>query len=438
MPMLPDVLPAPATALMGGPPGRYASPNGWWRRIALRLVALISVPMMLAVLQREHCIRFGWSGDDQFFRECFSDLPAQYSIGGLNTGFGGYLAGQAHLTEPVLSGSVMSLLGGLVPGGSALEQSRFYFFYWVALITLLLAATVWCVIQLAPDDLQAAAQTALSPVIVLAAVLSTDALAVALVAGALLAWRRDKLTLTGILLGLGALTRGYVLFVAIALYLAAWRSDDLARAYRALLAAATTMLVVCAAFAIVAPDALAASYLSWWSGGAGYGSPWLIPAIATYTLPAWGVTLLALAGWGIAGFVGWVFVRDAYRPPTWAQTALVVTAMGLMVGKAMPVQASLVLVVLAAVSGIRWRDSLIWAGAEALHFVAIWLYVGALTHADRALPGPWYAAFLLIRIAGITWLVTRVWDASHYPSRHHARDVPARSAETADAELVSP
>ena len=59
-----------------------------------------------------------------------------------------------------------------------------------------------------------------------------------------------------------------------------------------------------------------------------------------------------------------------------------------MVGKAMPVQASLVLVVLAAVSGIRWRDSLIWAGAEALHFVAIWLYVGALTHADRALPGP--------------------------------------------------
>ena len=59
--------------------------------------------------------------------------------------------------------------------------------------------------------------------------------------------------------GSGALTRGYVLFVAIALYLAAWRSDDLARAYRALLAAATTMLVVCAAFAIVAPDALAAS-----------------------------------------------------------------------------------------------------------------------------------------------------------------------------------
>lgn len=418
--MRPDVLPSRATAFLGGPPGRYARERGWWRTIATWLVPLTAIPMALAVLQRERCIRYGWTGSDQFWRMCFSDLPAQYAIAGLDTGLTGYLR-DATLDQPVLAGSVMSLLGGLVPDGSAIDQSRSYFLYWVGLITLLLAACVWCTVHVVPDDLQAAAQVALSPVIVLAAVLSSDALAVALVAGAMLAWHRDKVALTGILLGLGMMTRGYVALVAIALLLAARREGRLRAAWEAVLFAAATALFVAIFFIIAAPDALLAPYLNWWEGDAGYGSLWLIPSIAGHALPAWAVALLAAAGWVLAVVLGWVFTRDAYRAPTWPQVALVVVGMGMMLGKTVPVQAALWLLPIAAMAGMRWRDHLIWAGAEALHFMAVWLYVGAQTTPNRALPGAWYVVFLLIRTAGITWLVTRVWQAGLFPPARHER-----------------
>lgn len=411
-----DILPARAAALIGGPPGRYVRQVGWWRAIATWLVPLTAIPVLLAVLQRQHCVRFGWSGSDQFWRMCFSDLPAQYALAPLDGGLAAYLRGTAVLDQPVVAGSVMSLLGGLVPEGTALEQSRFYFLYWVGLITLLMAACVWCTVQVVPGDLQAAAQVALSPVIVLAAVLSSDALAVALVAGAMLAWHRGRLGVTGILLGVGAMTRGYVVAVAFALVLHAWRSGALPALRQVMLFALTTVLAIFTFFAIAAPDQLLAPVTTWWGQDAGYGSLWLIPSIADHPLPPWAGALLALLGWALAGLLGWVLTRDAYRTPSWAQLALVVVGMGMMLGKSVPVQAALWLLPLAAMAGVRWRDHLIWAGCEALHFGAVWLYVGALTTPDRALPGPWYVVFLLIRTAGITWLVTRVWQAALFPT----------------------
>ncbi len=408
----PDVLPGGAAEVIGGRVGRHVNPVGWWRLVVAQLMALVSVPMAAAVFQREHCVRFGWLGDSQFFRACFSDLPAQYAIGHLDGGLSGYVAGSVTLDQPVFAGTVMSALGGLVPAGSALDQSRWYFLYWVALATVLLVVTVWCTAHLIPDDLQAAAQVALSPIIVLAALLSSDALAVALVAGAMLAWKRERLVVTGILLGLGALTRGYVVLVVLALLLASVRSDRLRAAVwvaGAALASATAYALV---FLAIQPGAFTASYTSWWQAKAGYGSPWLFPTIGTYELPSWSVTALAVIGITVALMLGWIFARDAVRPATWAQVSFVVVAVAMMTAKAVPVQASLWLLPLAAAAGVRWRDHLIWVGTELAHFIAIWLYVGALTHADRALPGPWYAVFLLVRLAGISYLVWRVWESS--------------------------
>lgn len=434
-----DILPARATRLIGGPPGRYVRTNGWWRSVATWLVPLTAIPMALAVLQREHCIRFGWGGSDQFWRMCFSDLPAQYALAPLDGGIAAYLRGEAVLDQPVVAGSVMSALGGLVPTGSALSEQRWYFLYWVALVTLLLAACVWCTIQVVPSDLQAAAQVALSPVIALAAVLNSDALAVALVAAAMVAWQRERLALTGVLLGLGVLTRGYVVAVVLALLVHAWRVEAMPAARRVLLAATTTVLALFVFFVIVAPDQFLAPYQSWWNGQAGYGSLWLIPSIGGHALPPWSVALLALLGWGLALLLGRVLVRDAFHAPSWAQLSLVVVGMGMMFGKAVPVQAALWLLPLAAMAGVRWRDHLIWAGCEALHFGAVWLYVGALTTPDRALPGPWYVVFLFIRVAGITWLVTRVWQTALYPPARHERPVePAPQPDPAPQTEPAP
>ena len=62
-----------------------------------------------------------------------------------------------------------------------------------------------------------------------------------------------------------------------------------------------------------------------------------------------------------------------------------------------------------ALCGLRWRDQLVWAAAEALHFMAVWLYVGGLSRPDRGLPATWYAVFLVLRVAAVASLVWQVW-----------------------------
>ena len=80
-------------------------------------------------------------------------------------------------------------------------------------------------------------------------------------------------------------------------------------------------------------------------------------------------------------------------------------AVVVLTGKAWPVQASLWLLPLAALARPRWRDHLVWIGAEAAYFMAVWLYVAAGTNATRALPAPWYSVFVVARAAGLLWLV---------------------------------
>ena len=81
----------------------------------------------------------------------------------------------------------------------------------------------------------------------------------------------------------------------------------------------------------------------------------------------------------------------------------------LVTGTALPPQASLWLLPLIALVGLRWRDHLIWAGVEAASFVAVWLYIAGLTTPDRGLPGRDYAVFVLARVAAILYLAVRVW-----------------------------
>jgi hypothetical protein len=54
----------------------------------------------------------------------------------------------------------------------------------------------------------------------------------------------------------------------------------------------------------------------------------------------------------------------------------------------------------------------VWAGAEALHFVAVWIYVGGLSKPDRGLPPGWYAVFLSLRVIAVGYLVWRVWHTA--------------------------
>jgi hypothetical protein len=76
----------------------------------------------------------------------------------------------------------------------------------------------------------------------------------------------------------------------------------------------------------------------------------------------------------------------------------------LFTAKSLPVQASLLLLPLIALSGLRWRDHLIWAATELVYFVGIWLYIGGETTSNRGLPALFYLLMLAARLAGIAWV----------------------------------
>jgi uncharacterized membrane protein len=365
----------------------------------------------LGALQRSHCVAQGWNGADQFWHGCFSDLPALYRIGNLQSGLGGYLStggDAATLDQPVLTGAVMAFIGGLVPDGSVLDQTRWYFGIWAVLAAALLLLTVYLTAASRPRHVTDVALLAASPLLVLVPLVSADTVGVALVAAGLWAWGRRQPLLAGALLGLGVAARTYPLLVLLALVLLGLRTGRLRAVTRTLLGAAGGVAVVLLPFLVANPGAITRAYAAWWRTEAGLGSVWMVPQLLGKALPAGVVTLLAVAGIVAACVAGAVFALGAARRPSLAEVALVMVAVALVTGKSFPVQASLWLLPLAALSGVQWRDHLVWASAEALHFAMVWLYLGGLSKADRGLPAAWYAVFLGLRVAAVLYLAWRV------------------------------
>jgi uncharacterized membrane protein len=110
--------------------------------------------------------------------------------------------------------------------------------------------------------------------------------------------------------------------------------------------------------------------------------------------------------------------------PRLGAVALLAVAVVLVSGKSFPVQSSLWLVPLVALAGLRWRDHLIWALAEAVHFMAVWLYLGGLQNPEKSLPPGWYAVALVLRVGAVGYLGVRAWQSATEPSDQIDEDQP--------------
>lgn len=429
-----------ALAAVGGPLGRHASPAARsWRAATAPLVALSAAVMALGVVQRGHCVAEGWNGADQFWHACFSDLPSLYRLGGLHGGLPAYLglsADGARVDHPVLTGAVMAVVGGLVPDGPVLDQTRWYFGLWALLATVLVMAVVWLTAATVPGRPARAAHVAASPLLLLAPLLSADVLGVALVSAGLWAWSRRWAVPAGVLLGLAVAARTYPVLVLAAILLVAWRDggEGRRRARVASAAAAGTLAAVAGGALATNPEALTRPYAAWSGLAPGLGSVWMLPQLLGQPLPAGAATVLAVLGWGAALAAGAVLSWAPAARPRVAEVALVVVALTLVSGKTFPVQASLWLLPLLALCGLRWRDHLLWVGAEAAHFAAVWLYLGGLSAADRGLPPAWYAVFLALRVAAVLYLAWQVWRTALW--REAARPGPGRPAAV-DGDLAA-
>ncbi|MGQ7295769.1 hypothetical protein [Quadrisphaera sp. KR29] len=448
-----------ASEVVGGPLGDRAAPGPAGSRLwgAGPLLALAAVvPVALAALTRQHCRTSGWASPDQFVHACYSDVPALFAQGGA--------AGQPPTTAVVLR--LLDLVA-TTPRG-AFDVS-------VLLAALCLSLSAVLLVRARRGRGGAsgweAALVALSPVVVTAGLVSVDLVGVLLLSAALLALSHRRPAVAGALVGLAAGVRPAVGLVLVALWLvvvvgrrargqqAPEREEEAPERAEhplgPLEALAATAAAVLAGGLVTLASSLGTGTQPggsrWWdgSGGAGFGSPWLLPALQGSlpggaglpwsALPAGAVTALAAAGLVLVLLLGAAAAaRTAGAEPVrrLAATALVLVAGGLAVSPSVPVQATLVVLPLAAVAAPRWRDHLPWALAECAYATGTWLYLHATSSEDGrgASPGA-YAALLVLRLAALGLLAVQ---GVRLTARSARQPGERRAARSADDDVRSP
>ena len=436
-----DPVAASASEIAGGPLGRYAAGAGRagragrsWQAAAAVLVGLSSLSVALGVLQKGHCLTKGWSNPDQFWHACYSDLPVSAGIGHAMP----YLPGGPHLDQPLISGLVMWLVGLAVPDGSALLRQQWYFGLWAVLVTVIVMALVAVTAASVPRAPWRAAHVALSPVLVLAGLVSVDLLGVLLASAALWAWGRSKLVLAGVVMGLAISARSYPLVLLVAIGLLAVRSGRV-RAWAVMAGTAlAAWFLVSLPWLVLNADALLSTYRAWWRGASGYGSLWMVSGLLGQSLPHGRVTTLVILGWLAALLVGAFFALGMDRRPTVAEVSLVMLVIVVVTGKSIPVQAGLWLLPLIALVGLRWRDHLIWAGFEATYFVGVWLYIAGQSKPDRGLPAPLYSVLTVLRVAAWVYVLVQVWRVARSREPVAAPEQPDTAADCGADDEVDP
>ncbi len=279
---------------------------------------------------------------------------------------------------------------------------------WTVLAAVLLAALVVVVATARRHPLADPTALALSPVVALAVLLSADLVPVAVATLALWAWSRGRVVLAGALAAVAVLGGWPALPVLLALVVVP--APGVVGAGRRLLASAgVTLLLVVGPVAALDLGLLLRPVQAWWSGGAGPGSPWFVATLAHHPLGGPSVAVLSLLGAALAAALVVVVGRRRPRPPV-ADVALVGVVVLVATGPAALPGTALWLVPLVALAGVPWRDHLLWAGAEVVHAVALFGWLGAASDPGHGLPAGWYATVLGLRLVALGRLAWVVWD----------------------------
>lgn len=405
-----DPVVALATRVIGGPAGsRLRIGRGGLVAVVQALTLLAASMMALGVLQKGYCVANGWSHPQQFWRACYSDIPVLYSsTPGLADGSLPYL--DQAWDQPLLSGLAMWLLSWVVPpGATGLAGQQWVFLLWVAVALALVVLSSVALVSMMPARPWHAAHLAASPVLIALALVSVDLVGIAALIWGIWCWRSGRPVSAGVLFGLAITAQPIAGVVLIAVLLLAPRQHQVTAALRSLVAAAATVVALFAPFVLLNPAGALAPIRNWWLSSAGNGSPVLLPQLVGTPLSGAGTTLVSVIGWLTAIALGVWLTRPGAPHLSLIRLAAPMTVIVALTSPVLPVQVGLWLLPLIALSTIGWRDHLIWAAAEIIHFVAIWLYLGFGADAGRGLPPEAYALAVLLRTCAWLYLGWRIW-----------------------------
>lgn len=375
------------------------------------VAALAALPVLASLWKQGPCLDQGWGGTVPFWRFCYSDLAVGVQTADAERGLTAYLHGDVPLDQPPLTGGLVSFIAGLGPGEGPVATQRWVLGVWAVLAVVGLVLMAWWV-RTTPGHRGDALQVAVAPVAGLTILLSPDLLGVVLATGGLWAWSRRHPVLAGALLGAGVMARTYPALLVLIIAVHAWRTGRERELVRFAVGAIAAVALIALPLLALSPGTITRSWSLWLDSPAGLGSVWYLPTLAGSQWSASVLTIVALLGVAVAIVLAALLILGAPSTPRLAAVALVAVAVVLITGKSFPVQTSLWLVPLVAMAGLRWRDHLIWALAEAVHFVAVWLYLGGLQNPDKGLPPGWYSFALLLRIAAVGWLAVRAWQTA--------------------------
>lgn len=412
MPSWTDPVVARAATVVGGGAGRHAVIGGWGLSgVAAAAVVLGALTTALGVFQKGHCVVKGWVSPDYFWRACYSDVTVVHVSSGLRDGRLPYV-GDTPSDQPLLSGLTMWLLALVSPRtGTDVAAQQWIFGLWAVSVVVLLAAGVLAVVRLRPHRPWQAAHLAASPVIVVLALVSVDLVGVVLVLYAVLAWERRHPVAAGALLGTAFLLRPYPLVFLLAIVLVARHqgAEQVRRAVQVVVAALGTGAGAFLLALLLVGDGVLTAPRQWVTSAAGYGALTLVPDLLGRGLVDTAVTWIAVAGWVLAAILGWALTRGGRGPRDVVALAAPMMLVVILTAQSVSVQTGLWLLPFLALSALSWRDHLIWAAVEIVHFEATWLYIGFGEDPGRGLPGDAYSVALMARLAGWAWVLAGVW-----------------------------
>ena len=479
--------------VVGGPMGEHAGRHWWWTPVRV-LLLLTAITFALGMVQKAPCSVV--DGKDQnwvYSHMCYTDLRPLYIPRGMvehawpysddeqtrdryevmeyPVGIAYWAWGAAHVTH-LLNGSpdveerYRSPVDELYDDPEVADEQNIFVLVNAVGFGALALLAVWLLAKAHPRRPWDAAAFALSPALLLTGLINWDLIAVALVAGALWAWSRDRPIVTGVLIGLGTAAKLYPLFLLGGLLIICLRQRRYAAFAMATLAAVAAWLLTNAPAYLTGPDQWKVFWEFNSERSADLGSLWLLVDQAgdigfkAHTINVWSWALFG--AWCVGVFVlgmlagrtrapgspnarNWFRERaqlvprtrtsggtatDASVVPRLAQLGFLIVVGFLIVNKVYSPQYVLWLLPLAVLARPRWRDQIIWQASEVFYFCTVWWYLGGYLAPTGGGDAGFYWVGIVVRVLGELYLaaviVRDMFRPAHDPVRPEVEEVAPR------------